>query len=229
MPDSVSMSISQAGPLVEGTSYRLLCDILNVAPVGILSVRWHKGSKVFHTETFNKSTVRPDNRSSSVRLLAERDDNGTMIWCEAKLNFGPTGPDIIPTKSQPHEVIVLCKFLIAYRLNWTMADSVRCALSFSTPVWMSVFSHFILMLRSPDLRSSWTGGARTSSWWYSNVKLQCSRKPSACVQLELISDAEQDQRSDSTLVPGCWVSRDLQLHSNQLTGHQDQIFQGHRP
>lgn len=111
MPDSVSMSMSQPGPLVEGQQYPIQCDVLNVAPVGILSVHWHKGSEVFHNETFKGSTVFPENRSSSVSLLASRDDNGTLIWCEAKLNFGPTGPDIIPTKSQPHEVVVLCKFL----------------------------------------------------------------------------------------------------------------------
>lgn len=105
------MSMSQTGPLVEGKSYPLQCDVLNVAPVGILSIHWHSGSKVFHTETFSESGTDPGNRSSSVRLLANREDNGNMIWCEAKLNFGPTGPDIIPTKSQPREVTVLCKFL----------------------------------------------------------------------------------------------------------------------
>lgn len=105
------MSMSQTGPLVEGERCLLQCDVLNVAPVGILSVHWHKGSKVVHTETFKKSATRPDNTSSRFHMLASRDDNGTMIWCEAKLNFGSTGPDIIPTKSQPHEVIVLCKFL----------------------------------------------------------------------------------------------------------------------
>lgn len=112
-PDSVSMSEpSQTGPLVEGENYRMQCDIVNVAPVRNLSVHWHKGNEVFYTETFNESSVYPVNKSSVLDLTAHRDDNGTQIWCEAKLNFWPTGPNVPSIQSQSHEPNVLCKFLM---------------------------------------------------------------------------------------------------------------------
>lgn len=107
--------LSQTGPLVEGKNYGMQCDIVNVAPLRNLSVNWHKGKEVFYTETFNESgiyPVYPVNASSVLNLMAHRDDNGTQIWCEAKLNFWPTGPNVPSTQSQSHEANVLCKFIM---------------------------------------------------------------------------------------------------------------------
>lgn len=103
--------------VVEGQAYSMQCDIVNVAPVSNLSVRWHKGNHMFHTDSFIDSTLYPLNKSSSISLIAHRDDNGTQIWCEAELDFKPTGPVLPATQSAPREVIVQCKFLMPSSFN----------------------------------------------------------------------------------------------------------------
>ncbi|XP_076608323.1 hemicentin-1 [Chaetodon auriga] len=108
MPDKVSMSPpSQTGPMAEGAKYSVQCDIVNVAPARNLSVHWHKGKEIFYTETFNEFDKYPVNKVSVLNLTAHRDDNGTHIWCEAKLNIRPTGPRLPSIQSESHEVIVL--------------------------------------------------------------------------------------------------------------------------
>ncbi|XP_056256732.1 hemicentin-2 [Seriola aureovittata] len=108
MPDSVYMhEPSPLGPMVEGTVYQLRCDIANVAPAKILSVYWHKGNKIINTQTFNEPSLSPVNKSSTFDWIAQGDDNGTQIWCEARLNFWPTGPKLPMMQSESHELIVL--------------------------------------------------------------------------------------------------------------------------
>lgn len=114
-PDMIYMSKENlAAPLVEGKQYRFQCDIANVAPARNLSVSWHKRSGVFYTETFNDARVSPLNMSSVVSLTAHRDDDGTGIWCEAKLNFEPTGPSLPPVKGPSVKVAVVCKFSVPF-------------------------------------------------------------------------------------------------------------------
>lgn len=103
-----------AASLVEGKKHDFQCEVANVAPVRNLSVSWHKSSGVFYTETFNDTGVYPRNKSSLVSLMAHRDDDGTSIWCEAKLNFEPTGPSLPSVKSPPVKVAVLCKFSVPF-------------------------------------------------------------------------------------------------------------------
>ncbi|CAK6971171.1 uncharacterized protein LOC128379280 [Scomber scombrus] len=109
MADNVSVSPqSQMGPMVEGKTYRMQCDIANVAPARHLSVYWHKRNKIVYTESFNKELNQyPVNLSSVFNLTAQRDDNAAQIWCEAKLNFGSSGPNLRSMKSRSHGVIVL--------------------------------------------------------------------------------------------------------------------------
>lgn len=103
-----------AAPLVEGKKYDLQCNVANVAPARNLSVSWHKRSGVFHTETFQDTSKRPLNKSSVVSLTVHRDDDGTFIWCEAQLNFEPTGPSLPSVKSPRVKVAVLCKFTVPF-------------------------------------------------------------------------------------------------------------------
>lgn len=104
MPDSVSMLLPDLkGPMVEGEEYRMQCDIVKVAPVRNLSVNWYKGSEIINTQTFEESSVSPVDKSSVLKLTANRNDTGTRIWCEAKLNFLP----VETIQSKPHEVTVL--------------------------------------------------------------------------------------------------------------------------
>lgn len=103
-----------AAPLVEGKEYNFQCNVANVAPVRNLSVSWHNRSGVFHTKTFDNTSVYPLNESSVVSLMAQRDDDGTEIWCEAKLNFEPPGPSLPPVKCRSVKVAVLCKFSVPF-------------------------------------------------------------------------------------------------------------------
>ncbi|XP_042360313.1 hemicentin-2-like [Plectropomus leopardus] len=107
-PDDVSMSHpSQMDPMLEGETYRMQCDIINVAPVKNLTVYWHKGNKTIYTDRFQESSLSPLNKSSIFNLTAERGDNGTQIWCEVKLDFSPSVPNLPTVQSKPHDVIVL--------------------------------------------------------------------------------------------------------------------------
>ncbi|XP_068605860.1 vascular cell adhesion protein 1-like [Brachionichthys hirsutus] len=126
-PDSVSMSPpSPAGPLTEGENYRVQCDVVGVAPISNVSVRWHKGNEVFHTETFDGLSFRPLNETSVCNLTARRDDNGARIWCEAKLDLGALGPNLPSVKSQPHELNVLYPPAFASPANETLKIPAGC-------------------------------------------------------------------------------------------------------
>ncbi|XP_047199831.1 hemicentin-1 [Hippoglossus stenolepis] len=108
MPDSVSMpQPSQPASMVEGEKRVVKCDVTNVAPVRNLSVLFHKGNKIVSTYTFNDSSLEPVNVSSVYDLIAHRDDNGSQIWCEAKLNFLTTGLQDTSMRSESQKVIVL--------------------------------------------------------------------------------------------------------------------------
>lgn len=112
MMDSVSLSLpSDTGPMVEGKKYRMQCDVANVAPARNLTVYWHKGNSIIHTETFNESSITPVSKLSIYELTAHRDDDGAQIWCEAKLNFLQSGLDLRSMQTRSHKITVLCEFL----------------------------------------------------------------------------------------------------------------------
>ncbi|XP_030591989.1 intercellular adhesion molecule 1-like [Archocentrus centrarchus] len=105
MPDSVSLK--HFNSMVEGQQYSIQCDIVNVAPARNLYVLWHKGNKVLLSQNFDESRPSPVNKSSVFNVTAHRDNDGTEIWCEAKLNLWPEkqGPPMM--SSEPHKVTVL--------------------------------------------------------------------------------------------------------------------------
>lgn len=107
-PDNVSISHANPRlPLVEGKNYDVQCNVTNVAPVRNLRVSWHKGNKVFYTQTFDDSTVYPVTKSSVISLVAVRNETGTEIWCEAKLVFEPTAPILPSSRSNSVKVQIL--------------------------------------------------------------------------------------------------------------------------
>lgn len=109
LPENVSIlqPPSETGPKVEGQAYSLQCDVVNVAPASLLSVYWHKGNEIIKHEDFEDSTLSPVIKSSILQLIAQRNDNGLQISCEAKLNLGP-GEGIHPAvQSKPHKLTVL--------------------------------------------------------------------------------------------------------------------------
>ncbi|KAM8844975.1 vascular cell adhesion protein 1 [Spinachia spinachia] len=100
-PDSVSVSALDQGPMVEGTEYRLKCDITNVAPVQKLKVTWYRGNETVHTQMFNDTTEIQVNVSHTLRITPERDHDGEPFRCGAELHLGPNGPERVPTETSP--------------------------------------------------------------------------------------------------------------------------------
>lgn len=92
--------------LVEGTQHELQCDIIGVAPVQNLTVRWYKGKQIIKTETFSNTTKRPVEVSSMLMFNVSRGDHGAEFWCEAQLDFGLQGVKN-PVNSKVHRVSVL--------------------------------------------------------------------------------------------------------------------------
>nr|XP_055044826.1 intercellular adhesion molecule 1-like [Misgurnus anguillicaudatus] len=111
-PDSVSIStVDHAGPMTNSTQYELQCDIVNVAPVKSLAVKWFKGEKEVKTETFNdttKDTIKtPVNKTSTLQIIANRDNDGVQYRCEAELKLGVYGPQPPPkVTSEPLSITI---------------------------------------------------------------------------------------------------------------------------
>ncbi|KAL6102635.1 icam3 [Pungitius sinensis] len=107
-PDRVSISqASLAGPLVEGETYSLECDVVNVAPVRNLSVHWYMGEKMVLAQSFDGSSLSPVNATSVYNLTARRADDQSRIRCEAQLDFWAAVPSPPAVKSESRAVVVL--------------------------------------------------------------------------------------------------------------------------
>ncbi|KAM6965921.1 vascular cell adhesion protein 1 [Tautogolabrus adspersus] len=105
-PDLSMYPTKYFNDLVEGTQYELQCDIIEVAPVQNLIVRWYKGEQIIKTETFSNTTKRPVSESSTLMVNISRGDHGAQFRCEAQLDFGPFGVQT-PVISKTHNVSVL--------------------------------------------------------------------------------------------------------------------------
>ncbi|KAJ8251328.1 hypothetical protein GJAV_G00220150 [Gymnothorax javanicus] len=108
-PDSVSISGASADvPLVEGDSYRLVCEVKNIAPVQHLTVRWYGGkSELEHQTFYNNLTNTPLNVTSTLWMRPTSADDGEQYSCVAELDLGPEGPQPPPsTESEPLKLIV---------------------------------------------------------------------------------------------------------------------------
>lgn len=106
--------------MTEKRAYNVTCDVPYVAPVGNLTVRFHRGDTVIHTRTFNHSSKKPENQSSTISFTPSRHDDGVMFRCEAILDLEPFGPKL-RVFSEPYNVTVKCKylFLVVYTFNDT--------------------------------------------------------------------------------------------------------------
>ncbi|XP_026116712.1 B-cell receptor CD22-like isoform X2 [Carassius auratus] len=112
-PDSVSIStVKHRGPMKEGQQYELQCDVHDVAPVQYLTVKWYKGQTLLHqtnfSDTENKTLV---NKTVTLLIRPDRDDDGAQYWCEAELDLGAKGPQPPPkiNSSEPLNVEVYYK------------------------------------------------------------------------------------------------------------------------
>uniref|UniRef100_A0A3Q3JS41 Ig-like domain-containing protein n=1 Tax=Monopterus albus TaxID=43700 RepID=A0A3Q3JS41_MONAL len=101
-PDTVTVSAVTHGPVMEGETYKLRCDIINVAPVQNLTVRWYKDHQIIKTDFFTNKTKTPVNESSTLTVNISRRENGVQFKCEALMDFGPP----TPVTSNTHSVSV---------------------------------------------------------------------------------------------------------------------------
>ncbi|TNN70033.1 Intercellular adhesion molecule 2 [Liparis tanakae] len=149
-PDVVSISPPSLEGLIEGESYSLRCDILNVAPVSNLSVHWHRGDALLYTERFGGSSLSPVNKTSVFNLSAQRGDGETPIWCEAQLDFWRPVPNLPTIKSESRDVTVLYPPAFTEPNNETLelSDGTKLILNCTaagkpTPVYSWRFPHLI--------------------------------------------------------------------------------------
>ncbi|XP_051244409.1 intercellular adhesion molecule 5 isoform X2 [Dicentrarchus labrax] len=108
-PDAVTVSLDSS-PMVEGTEYKLNCDIINVAPQEKLQVKWYKGSEMVHKQRFSDPIVTPVNVSSTLMATSSRNDDRALFKCVAELHLGPKGPELVPAaESSPYTAVVYYK------------------------------------------------------------------------------------------------------------------------
>ncbi|XP_073670222.1 uncharacterized protein [Paramisgurnus dabryanus] len=91
--------VNHRGPMIEGSQYELQCDIVNVAHVKSLTVKWFKGEKEVHKNTFNDIIKSPVNKTSTLQITANRSDNGSQYRCEAEKNVEPAAQNGSTLKS----------------------------------------------------------------------------------------------------------------------------------
>uniref|UniRef100_UPI003AAC59FB intercellular adhesion molecule 5 n=1 Tax=Centroberyx gerrardi TaxID=166262 RepID=UPI003AAC59FB len=119
-PESVTMfPINYAHPVVEGTQYQIQCDIINVAPVQNLTVRWYQGNKNIHTDSFTNTTKKPVSESSILTLNLSREDNGAQVRCEAQLDLGPQEPQLPTVSSKTQTLFVEYKPVVECQSKFT--------------------------------------------------------------------------------------------------------------
>lgn len=107
-PDNVLVRIPDL--MLEGIDYQLTCDIISVAPVQNLKVKWFHRSEDLGTQTFNETASTPIDVSSTITVTAKAGDNGGSFRCEAELDLGPNGPDPPPRAMAEASAVVHCEF-----------------------------------------------------------------------------------------------------------------------
>lgn len=94
--------------LVEGTQFRLQCDIDEVAPVQNLTVTWYKDNEIIRKAYFTSNITTPMSESDILTVNISTKDDGAQFKCEAQLDFGPDGAEP-PFSSDPYTVSVHCE------------------------------------------------------------------------------------------------------------------------
>ncbi|XP_061605913.1 uncharacterized protein icam3 [Phyllopteryx taeniolatus] len=108
MADNVSISLKNSvGPIVEGKKYEVLCEVIQAAPMRRVSLDLLYGNKTLDTNSIDH--VENDDPVSILivsTMLSKREYNGGQIRCAAKMDFGPSGPNLPAIYSEPLELIV---------------------------------------------------------------------------------------------------------------------------
>uniref|UniRef100_A0A1A7X3T8 Ig-like domain-containing protein n=2 Tax=Iconisemion striatum TaxID=60296 RepID=A0A1A7X3T8_9TELE len=100
MPANVSIT-NPPEHLLEGEKYSLKCIVTDVAPAPNLSVFWLGKKGELKKETFSETSITPLSLPSSLDFTPHRDDHGSEIRCEARLDMFPDGRAPLTMQSQP--------------------------------------------------------------------------------------------------------------------------------
>ncbi|XP_062388829.1 intercellular adhesion molecule 5 isoform X2 [Sardina pilchardus] len=104
-PENVSITlVNHTEVMADGRSYELQCDVLDVAPVKNLKVRWYKENVPVNESRFVDTERGPRNVSASLRIFPTREDDGVAYRCEAELDLGPQRP--LTRSSDPLSITV---------------------------------------------------------------------------------------------------------------------------
>ncbi|XP_061703203.1 intercellular adhesion molecule 1-like isoform X2 [Syngnathoides biaculeatus] len=108
MPDSVSISLfGSDGLIVEGETYQVRCEASEVAPVRDVTMELLYGNETLERDkVYTVFKDDPVTFSFEFLMLSKRDYNGNRIRCAAKMDFGPSGPNLPVTYSEPLELTV---------------------------------------------------------------------------------------------------------------------------
>ncbi|XP_054616042.1 hemicentin-1-like [Dunckerocampus dactyliophorus] len=107
MPDSVTIG-GLIEPMQEGTTYPLSCHVVQVAPLHEATVECFKGNRSMISYTHRTVEYKePVNATFDWQMTVFREDDRTQVWCEARLDFGPSGPILPAVSSEPYELFVL--------------------------------------------------------------------------------------------------------------------------
>ncbi|KAI7802979.1 intercellular adhesion molecule 5 [Triplophysa rosa] len=151
-PESVSINTADhTGPMNEFSTYKLQCDVVNVAPVQNLTVKWYKGETLMHKETFTDPIKTPVNTTPILQITADRSDDGVQYRCEAELELGAEGPQPPPAvTSEPLNIVVYYKPQIYFCNHW--APKIESTLSLYPTSYYSIVAN-------PSANISWSRGS----------------------------------------------------------------------
>ncbi|KAK7929618.1 hypothetical protein WMY93_006013 [Mugilogobius chulae] len=98
-PERVSLSFREQGPLEEGRSYSVLCEVESVAPAQNMTVVFYRGLRELSVQSSSSDQKSPVNQSFSLDYRVSREDHGAQFWCQVRLELGPEGPQPPPVVS----------------------------------------------------------------------------------------------------------------------------------
>ncbi|XP_029912932.1 hemicentin-1 [Myripristis murdjan] len=120
---AIIFAVSYAPFIEEGTQYELQCDIINVAPVQNLIMKWYRGNQTILTDRRSHNTTKiPVSTSSNLMINATREENGIQFRCEAQLDFGAEGPQTPVISSDPLMLNVHYKPVVQCQSNFTCTE-----------------------------------------------------------------------------------------------------------
>lgn len=90
-PEIVAMFPVNHTATVGETQYELQCDVVEVAPVQNLTVRWYRDNQTIWTDSFTKDTKRLVSESSTLKVNVSRSEDKAQFRCEAQLDFESYG------------------------------------------------------------------------------------------------------------------------------------------